>query len=39
MNEEERKEYIQNLIKNDEVCMIYRNMKDPFSYNYKKDKE
>lgn len=31
MNEDERIKYFQNLIKNDEVSMIYRNMQNPFS--------
>lgn len=31
MTEKELRDYIQRIIKNDEVCMIYRKMDNPFN--------
>ena len=39
MNEEERVKYFQSIIKNDEICMIYRNMKNLFAGAKKKLKK
>jgi len=36
MNEEERIKHIQNSIKNDETCMMYSKMDNPFSFKDKK---
>ena len=37
MNEKELINYIRGLIKNDDVCMKYHNMKNLFSYEYKEE--